>query len=134
MTANTTETRFSLRRLVTIGGLLLLAAFIGLLAWALIKPTVARTGPLGINSAFGDVKITQRPAADFTLHSFDGSGLSLSAFRGKLVVLDFWASWCPPCQQEASGLAQVSAEYRDKGVQFLGVDVWDRDSDARRFI
>jgi cytochrome c biogenesis protein CcmG, thiol:disulfide interchange protein DsbE len=74
-------------------------------------------------------------APGFTLHRLDGGGsVSLAAFRGKPVVLNFWASWCIPCKSEAAVLERDWRRYRSKGVVFLGVDDKDFASDARRFV
>ena len=54
-----------------------------------------------------------------------GQQLSLSAYRGKVVVLNFWASWCGPCRSEAKVLAQLSHSYQAKGAQFIGVNIKD---------
>jgi thiol-disulfide isomerase/thioredoxin len=54
-----------------------------------------------------------------------GQQLSLSSYRGKVVVLNFWASWCSPCRSEAPVLAQLSRTYQAKGVQFIGVNIKD---------
>jgi len=53
----------------------------------------------------------------------DGQPLTLSQFAGKVVVLNFWASWCPPCRSEAPALEQVYTDTRASGVQFVGVDI-----------
>src|SRR5450756_1594368 len=60
-------------------------------------------------------------AEDFTLLDLNNNKVSLSDFRGKVVVLNFWATWCPPCIAEAPDLVEVSNAYKDKGVQFIGV-------------
>lgn len=61
-------------------------------------------------------------AADFTLRDDDGGGrISLSDFRGKVVLLDFWATWCPPCRKELPEVAKLYASYRDKGLVVLGI-------------
>lgn len=52
-----------------------------------------------------------------------GNPLDLAAFKGKVIVLNFWASWCPPCRAEAPALQAVSSETKDLGVQFVGVDI-----------
>lgn len=73
-------------------------------------------------------------APDFTVTLFDGGRLTLLELRGKPVVLNVWASWCPPCRTEAPTLEPVWQAYKDKGVVFLGVDVQDDEEDARAFI
>jgi peroxiredoxin len=65
----------------------------------------------------------------------DGNPLSLAQFKGKVIVLNFWASWCPPCRAEAPALQTVSAETKSMGVQFVGVDIKENGpSDARAFV
>ena len=74
-------------------------------------------------------------APAFTLRRLDGPGkVSLAAYRGKPVVLNFWASWCEPCKGEAAVLERDWTSYQDRGVVFLGVDYHDLASDARRFV
>jgi thiol-disulfide isomerase/thioredoxin len=52
-----------------------------------------------------------------------GGALSLSSYAGKVIVLNFWASWCPPCRAEAKALEQVYTDTRSSGVQFVGDDI-----------
>jgi len=76
-----------------------------------------------------------RPAAPFALRSFDGASVDLAALRGKVVVLNFWASWCyPACYEEAPALERGWRAYRDRGVVVVGVDIQDKDEAARTFI
>jgi len=58
---------------------------------------------------------------DFTLLDLDGNKVSLSDFEGKIVVLNFWSTWCPPCKAEIPDFIEVYNLYKDKNVQFLGV-------------
>jgi cytochrome c biogenesis protein CcmG, thiol:disulfide interchange protein DsbE len=77
----------------------------------------------------------ETPAAPaFTLDRLDRPGkLSLAAYRGRPVVLNFWASWCVPCKEEAPLLEEVWRNHRDQGLVVLGVDINDLRGDARRF-
>ena len=115
-------------------GLLLLPAvgLVALFAWGLWQSGGRPGGP--VNTQFGEVAIQEGPAREFTLNLFDGRTLSLTDLRGKVVLVDFWASWCPPCRQEASGLAQVYREYEGRGVEFVGIDIWDTDSEAQKYL
>jgi thiol-disulfide isomerase/thioredoxin len=75
-----------------------------------------------------------RPVApDFSGTTLTGTPLSFSSYRGQVVVLNFWGSWCVPCRAEASTLAAVAALYRSSGVTFLGVDVRDTTASALAF-
>jgi cytochrome c biogenesis protein CcmG/thiol:disulfide interchange protein DsbE len=76
-----------------------------------------------------------RPAAAFALTSYDGAPMELTALRGKVVVLNFWASWCyPACYEEAPVLERGWRAYRDRGVVVLGVDIQDKEEAGRKFI
>jgi len=75
---------------------------------------------------------TQAP--DFTLSLFDGGELSLTDQRGLVVVVNFWASWCSPCRDEAPALERVWREYEDRGVVFVGVNVKDVTTQAMAFL
>ena len=74
------------------------------------------------------------PAPDFTFTQFDGKQFKLSDQRGKVVVVNIWASWCDPCKQEAAVLENTWRAYRDRGVVFLGADYVDTDEPALAFV
>ncbi|MEU4953070.1 TlpA family protein disulfide reductase [Streptomyces lavendulae] len=74
----------------------------------------------------------RRPAPVLTWTDLDGNPISLAAFRGEVVVLNVWDSWCAPCRAEAGDLALPSGEVRGAGVRFLGINTRDRDRDAAR--
>jgi peroxiredoxin len=62
-------------------------------------------------------------APDFTLKTLDGSTVSLSQFRGKVVFLNFWASWCPPCRAEMPSMERLHEVFADRGLVMLAVNV-----------
>ena len=75
-----------------------------------------------------------RPLApDFTGTTLTGARLKFSSYRGQVVVLNFWGSWCGPCRAEAPTLAVTAQQYRPDGVAFLGVDVRDTRASALAF-
>ena len=112
------------RRLKGTAQLFALACVAGLLA-LLVWSVVHQDHAPGVGSV----------APAFTLRRLGGPGrVSLASYRGKPVVLNFWASWCEPCKSEAAVLERDWASYRDRGVVFLGVDYHDLTSDARRFV
>jgi len=95
---------------------------------------VVTGGAPGVFSSGRRVPPPFRQAPDFTLQLYSGRSLRLSDLRGKPVVINFWASWCPPCREEAPLLEDMWREYRQKGVVFVGVDVWDSEENARSFL
>ena len=72
-------------------------------------------------------------AIDFEIETFEGEMVRLSDFEGKVVVLNFWASWCPPCRWEMPFFERMSQEYKDQDVVFLGVAISDTLENARGF-
>lgn len=72
-------------------------------------------------------------APDFAVETFEGETLRLSDLRGQVVVLNFWASWCPPCRWEMPFFETISQEYKERGVVFLGVAMSDTIEDASDF-
>jgi len=70
-------------------------------------------------------------APELTLTDLGGQKLSLSDYRGKVVLLDFWATWCGPCRIEIPGLVELQRRYRDQGLQILGIAM-DEDPHAVR--
>jgi len=97
---------------------------LGLLAYGF------RTDPRAVPSP-----LVGRPAPSFTLALFDGGRLDLDDLRGKVVVVNFWASWCyPACYEEAPALQEGWRAYRDRGAVVVGIDIQDTEEGARRFI
>lgn len=98
----------------------LVLALLGLVGLGLKK---VRMGPVGAGKA-----------PDFTLTNFEGETLTLSELRGQVVVINFWASWCPPCREEAAYLEKIWRKYKDQGVVFIGVDYLDTEAEALAYI
>ncbi len=63
------------------------------------------------------------PAPDFTVTDPDGKPLALSSFKGKILLVDFWASWCGPCRKENPNVVRLYKEYKDKGLEIFGVSL-----------
>jgi len=108
------------------------------LAW--VVPQLG-SGNLTAPSGPGPVDFIARPVAEdrlapaFDLPALDGHGsVSLQGVAGRVVILNIWASWCPPCRQEAAPLEQVWTRYRSRGVMFIGVDHQDNHSAGLAFV
>lgn len=112
------------RNLILVASALPLAALFALLGWVVVG-SGGNPGGFGINSRFGEVPVDERAAWEFQVTTLGGDQLSLQDLRGKVVMLDFWSSWCPPCRAESPVLSQVYREYRDRDVEFIGMAIWD---------
>ena len=75
-----------------------------------------------------------RPAPVFDLTSYSGDRLLFKDFSGQVIVVNFWASWCEPCQAEAASLERVWADFRDQPVVFVGINCQDTPASAREFL
>jgi peroxiredoxin len=94
--------------------LLILAGSIAIFAWAWSNERG--------DSSSGDNVEVGRTAPDFTLPDLDGNQVALSDHRGEVVLINFWATWCPPCRVEMPDMEAVYREHRDDGFEILGVD------------
>ncbi len=74
------------------------------------------------------------PAPDFKATTVDGKTVTLSSLKGKVVILDFWATWCGPCMVSMPGLQKVYKEVRPQGVVVLSVDTWDEKADFEKWV
>ena len=74
------------------------------------------------------------PSPDFTLANLRGEKVNLKDFRGKLLLLNFWASWCVPCREEMPAMERLYQKYRDHGFVILGVNVKDDKKSAIAFV
>jgi len=104
-----------------------------ILVWGLLLGLLAILGLGLIRSQQGPVGVGAI-VPDFTLTTFDGEEIDIRDLRGKVVVINFWASWCKPCEQEAAELQQAYQRYQDQDVAFLGVDYVDTDREAMAYL
>ena len=111
--------------LALVGALTL--ALVAVLAYGLAN----RTPPTGQSGATR----VGKPAPPFAMELYDGGGrVRFSPDSGMPVVLNFWASWCPPCREESPLLERTWRQYEGRGVLFVGVDTQDTEVDARAYI
>lgn len=110
------------------GNILTLAIILGLLGWG-IRDGLQQSPPSAAIPAESGIEIGD-VAADFTLMSLDGSPVKLSDYRGKKVLLNFWATWCPPCKAEMPHLEKFHQEAREDGIVVLGVNLTSTEKSA----
>lgn len=119
--------------IVAVGVAVPVLALLAILAWASATSGPARGG-LAVNDRIVELNVDREIAPEFTLDLMGGGTIGTTDLRGHVVMMDFWASWCPPCRDEAPALAQVYGEFRDRGVEFVGVNLWDNAGDAEVFL
>jgi thiol-disulfide isomerase/thioredoxin len=113
---------FSLRALLSAGALLLASACGG----------AARPAA---NSPVEGASVVGQPAPESEFTALRGNGtISLSSLRGKVVLLDFWASWCAPCQEELPLLDDMAVRLKDKGIEVVGLSIDESQADAEQFL
>ena len=93
-------------------------------------------GLFGISaaSAWASTVKLKEAAPDFTLRTLDGPNLRLEEYRGQVVLINFWASWCGPCRQEMPILDRLHQRYEDTGFAVLGVNVEGEDAPAKKIV
>ncbi|NQW21131.1 MAG: TlpA family protein disulfide reductase [Chloroflexi bacterium] len=121
------------RRSVLIGVGVPVLLVLSLFAWGVIQND-GEAGRPGINDKFGDAALSVEPFADFELTTLDGDLITIADYRGKVVMIDFWSSWCAPCRSEGPILAETYDKWRDRGVEFIGIAIWDTKGPVEDFI
>lgn len=100
---------------------------------AMLRPALGAVAAVLMALPAGAVTV-QDTAPDFTLKSLEGSNLRLEEYRGQVVLINFWASWCGPCRQEMPLLDRLHQRYTDTGFAVLGVNVEGEEAPARELI
>lgn len=135
--SNTQPTLWTPGRMIATG---IVAALIATVGYTLLSPhpdektdsRVVLPGTPVSNTASTTVP------SDVDVRTMDGRTIKLSDYRGKVLVMDFWATWCPPCRLETPQLARLARENRDRGLEVIGLHIDDRGKsspeDIRKFI
>ena len=103
-------------------GILLVA----LLLYLGLVTNSSNTTPTGLGSG--------KPAPDFKLKTLDGKEVSLSDYRGKVVLINFWATWCPPCREEMPLFTKVYRKYKGRGFEILAVSTDSSIDPVKKFV
>jgi peroxiredoxin len=101
--------------------LLLIAAFVAVVAYATYEKPI-------------HVVVAGEQAPAFTIAADNGRSVSIPNFQGKLLILNFWASWCPPCVEETPSLSQLARDYASRGVVVMAISVDANDKAYRAFL
>ncbi|PWH20201.1 MAG: hypothetical protein DDG59_00915 [Anaerolineae bacterium] len=105
-----------------------------LLAWVVVIALLVILAIGLLRTQQGPVNVGQK-IPDFTLTTFDGQTIKTADLRGKVIVINFWASWCKPCEQEAADLEAAWRFYQARGdVTFLGIDYVDTEPEALAYL
>jgi thiol-disulfide isomerase/thioredoxin len=102
-------------------------------ALVLLAAACSGGGSAGADDLLG-AKAMNEPAPALAGDTVQGGTVALADFQGKVVVVNFWATWCDPCRKEQPELVQLSNDYRDRGVEFLGVFERDDTAKARAWV
>jgi len=108
------------------------AAAVGALVYDTV-PMIPRSSADAESSDLTCPASAKKANLDFTVSDMNGPKIALSSFKGKVIVLDFWATWCPPCKAEIPGFVELQQAYGEKGLQIVGVSVDDTPDKLKPF-
>ena len=82
----------------------------------------------------GAFHLTGTVAPNFTLQSLDGEPITLNDLKGKVILLNFWATWCHPCIEEMASIERIYRKYQDKGFIVLGIDIMEKPEKVKKYV
>lgn len=114
--------------------LLIILAIVGLILALVIAGLLLTQGNANNELSSKSSLEAKEPSPNFTLELIDGGNFNFSDYKGKPILINFFASWCLPCREEMPALEKVAHEYGPKGVVFLGIAVDDTEEKMKDFI
>ena len=88
----------------------------------------------GVQNTLKIMDLPFESAPNFEITTLDGKVITLNNFKGKILMIDFWSSWCGPCKSEGAMLGEAYRDWKDSGVEFIGIAVWDQQNSVKDFI
>ncbi len=106
--------------------------FAGFIAILLVTILLANTNHAEAESV--EIAVNGKPVGDFTLPDLSGNSIQLSEFKGKSVLINAWATWCPPCRAEMPDLENYYQEHKDDGFEIVAINAGDTQEQAAAFV
>ena len=101
--------------------------------WKLAHRSLSRSSKGGLGGGGASSALGGARAPDFSLQDLDGKPLDLAHYRGEVVLLDFWATWCTPCRDEIPHFVELQDKYGERGLQVIGISMDDGPKPVREF-
>ena len=118
--------------LLTTVAIIILSFFILIVSSTIISD--GKQGRPGLNEVSGEVELNHNEFIQISGKDIFGKEISEQDFSEEIIMIDFWASWCPPCIQEAEVLSDASKYWKDKNVRFIGLALWDNENSVKKFV
>jgi len=112
--------------------LIFLSIFIFIIIWSTIS-TGGQHGQPGLNEFFSETNLRIDPYTKFEITTISEEIISSNNLGEEYLMIDFWASWCPPCIKEGSILSEAYKKWSERGINFVGVSLWDSEKNALSF-